>query len=94
MALTVAQAVQRARGELAQLAGQPVAGVVSCVQDGEGWRVTLETLERRAIPDSQDLLAAYEVRLDAEGAAVKFQRLRSRRRGDPVEETAEGAQRG
>jgi len=85
---TVGQVVERAREEIARLTGQPIAGVVSCVQEGERWRVTLETLERKAIPDSSDLLAAYAVLLDEGGHLVNFQRLRLRRRGEPVEERA------
>ena len=84
--LTVAQAVQRAGREMAQLTGQPLAGFVSCVHDGEQWRVTLETVDRKAVPDSADLLATYLAILDGEGAVVNFERLRTRRRGEPVEE--------
>jgi len=83
---TVGQVVERARRGIAQLTGQPVAGVVSCLPEGGRWRVTLETLERKAIPDTADLLAAYAVLMDEEGNLVNFQRLRVRRRGEPVEE--------
>jgi hypothetical protein len=86
MPLTVAQAVQRARQEMAQLTGQPIASVVSCAQQGQGWRVVLETLERKAVPDSSDLLATYEVLMDGEGTLTTFQRLRVRRRGQTMEE--------
>ncbi len=86
MILTVPSYVEKARANIAQLTGQPVATVISCGQEGERFRVTLETLERKAVPDTLDLLATYAVILDEEGGLVNFCRLRTRRRGDPIEE--------
>lgn len=83
-ASSVAQVAQKAREDMAQLTGQPVVSVVSCAQEADGWRVVLETLERKAIPDSSDLLAAFAVILDRDGALINFQRVRVRRRGDPI----------
>ena len=38
------------------------------VEEVEGeWRVTVEALERKAIPDSQDVLGRYEIRLNKNG---------------------------
>jgi len=85
MQLTVTQAVERGREEIARLTGQPIVSVVSALQEGEQWRVTLETLERKAVPDASDLLAAYLVLLE-DGGLVNFQRLRVRRRGQPMNE--------
>jgi hypothetical protein len=34
------------------------------------------------IPDSADILAVYEVRLDADGALISYQRTRRYARGD------------
>ncbi|MBI4235903.1 MAG: gas vesicle protein [Chloroflexi bacterium] len=82
----VALVIERARQQMRALTGQPVACVVSCVQEGEGWRVVLETLERKAIPDSADILAIHSATLDADGNILGFQRLRTRRRGQPVED--------
>lgn len=89
MALRIANVVDKARDEIARLVGQAIASVVSCVHDDGHWRVTLETVERKAIPDTADLLAAYLVLLDEAGGLVSFQRLGVRRRGEPVEEREE-----
>ena len=35
--------------------------------DGE-WHVTVEVLERKAVPDTQDLLGRYEIRLNMQGS--------------------------
>ena len=82
---TVAQAVEKGRDEIARLTGQPIVSVVSCLKEGEQWRVTLETLERKAVPDTSDLLAGYLVLLE-DGRMVNFQRLGVRRRGQPMRE--------
>ncbi len=49
--------------------------------DGE-YLVSLEALERKAIPDSMDVLGMYEVRLDNEGNVLSFERKKLRKRGD------------
>lgn len=86
LGLPVRGIVARAREQIAQLTGRPATGVVRCASEGEGWRVVVETLERKAVPDTSDLLAVYAVLVDAEGEMVDFQRLRVRRRGEPVED--------
>lgn len=85
MPLTVTQAVEKGRDEIARLTGQPIVSVVSCLKEGEQWRVTLETLERKAVPDTADLLAGYLILLE-DGRVVNFQRIGVRRRGQPIKE--------
>jgi hypothetical protein len=85
MPLTVAQAVEKGRDEIARLTGQPIVSVVSCLKEGQQWKVTLETLERKAVPDTSDLLAGYLVLLE-DGRVANFQRLGVRRRGQPMRE--------
>jgi hypothetical protein len=41
-----------------------------------GWRVALEVVELRRIPDSTDVLASYEVELDGDGKFLGFERGR------------------
>ena len=41
-----------------------------------GWKVTLEVVELRRIPESTDVLATYEVELDADGRFLGFSRGR------------------
>jgi hypothetical protein len=45
-------------------------------------RVTLELVERHAIPDSQDLLGIYEVLADDSDNIQTFRRISMRRRSD------------
>jgi hypothetical protein len=41
-----------------------------------GWKVTLEVVELRRIPESTDVLASYEVELDGDGGFLGFSRGR------------------
>jgi len=49
-------------------------------EDG-GWSVTVEVVEIHRIPDSADILAAYQADLDADGQLVAFHRTRRYTRG-------------
>ena len=59
-----------------------VSSVTSVSRDETGWRVTAEVLERRAVPDSGDLLGIYDLRLDEGGGILRYERTRMRRRSD------------
>jgi hypothetical protein len=65
-----------------------LSGVSSIAKTDEGWRVTLELVERASVPDTMDLLGVYEVRLDHEGELIGYERTRVRRRCD-LEEKAD-----
>jgi hypothetical protein len=51
--------------------------------EGE-WRITVEALERKSIPDSLDLLARYEIRLNKNGALIGWTQKVIRRRCDRI----------
>jgi hypothetical protein len=59
-----------------------VSVITSVAPDEGGWRVTAELVERRGIPDTNDLIGVYELRLDAAGTVLRYERTRLRRRGD------------
>lgn len=55
------------------------------VEEVEGaWRVTVEALERKAVPDSQDLLGRYEIRLNKNGDLIGWTQKIIRKRCDPI----------
>ena len=78
--------IKKAQEKFAQLSKIPVDGVTGLSKSEEGWIVSLEGLERRAIPDTMDVLGLYEVRLDNEGNLLGFERKKLRKRGDTEEE--------
>ena len=47
-----------------------------------GWRATADLVERRGVPDTNDLIGMYEIHLDPQGNFMRYERIRIRRRGD------------
>ena len=75
-----------ALGEVAELVGCPAEGVIAVRKDGEGWIVTVEVLEMARVPETTDVLASYDVRVDLDGDVVEYQR-RSRYLRSHVEDS-------
>ncbi|MBM3474245.1 MAG: gas vesicle protein [Armatimonadetes bacterium] len=67
---------QRGKEQLAELTGLQPDTVSSLAQDEKGWRVSVEMIEMKRIPDSQDVLASYQSCLDEEGRLVSYERGR------------------
>ena len=89
MALAMTDVAERAKRQLAEVTGfKPVAAIGS-YRDAKGWHVSVDMLEMARLPDSTDLLGTYAVDLDEEGSMVKFEKKRSRLRGQPYEEAEE-----
>jgi len=78
--------IKKAQEDFARLSQMPIDGVIGLSKTEEGWAVSLEGLERRAIPDTMDVLGLYEVRLDSEGNLLGFDRKKLRKRGETEEE--------
>lgn len=66
--------------------GRPLDGIVSIVQNEEGWVVRVDCLERRAVPDTQDILGQYAIEFSADGTIQGYSRSHRHRRGDTGEE--------
>ena len=49
--------------------------------DGE-WRVIVEVLERKAVPNTQDLLGRYEVKFSMDGVLLGWSQRMVRKRAD------------
>ena len=82
--LSAADAARAAVVQLDDLTEHDVEGVVSVERDDDGWRVGLEVVESHRIPDSADILAVYEVRVDDDGELVSYRRGRRYFRGQTV----------
>jgi len=84
--MNASEIINRAREEFVKLGKSPADGVTGLNKTEEGWRVLLEALERKAIPDTMDVLGLYELRLDDEGNLLGFDRKKLRKRGETKEE--------
>jgi len=85
MGLGMGEIVKRARSELNALTGLDIASTIRAEKEGAEWLVSLEVVEKHSIPESMDILAAYETRLGEEGNMVEFHRTGMRRRIDTAE---------
>jgi hypothetical protein len=65
-----------ARELLEELNGAEVESISAIDKTRDGWRVTLETVEVRRVPDSMDVMATYDVELDGDGDLVRYDRRR------------------
>jgi hypothetical protein len=80
-ALSVFQVIESTMRSLALLKLR-LSSITSVAKDEEGWRVTAELVERKGVPDTNDLLGMYEFRLDHAANVLRYERTRMRRRGD------------
>jgi len=80
------QVVEKARKEFIGLGKKPADGITGLSKTKEGWAILLEALERKAIPDTMDVLGLYELRLDDEGHLLGLDRKKLRKRGETKEE--------
>jgi hypothetical protein len=67
---------------ISELVGREPVGMTSVeATDIDGWVVEFEVVEDRRIPSSADILALYEVEMDANGELLGFRRRRRYLRG-------------
>ncbi|WP_340605268.1 gas vesicle protein [Halalkalicoccus tibetensis] len=83
-------AVRTKINEVAEdLIGRPLISVVSVDRDRKkdddeepGWVAAVEILERKSVPDTQDILGRYEITLDADQTITGYRRTHRYRRDD------------
>jgi gas vesicle protein GvpO len=76
-----ASAARRAAELVATLSGRTPESVISLARTEGGWQVGVEVVEVSRIPDSADILAVYDVRLDEHGGLISYRRLHRYARG-------------
>ena len=74
---TAVEVAQRARRELAAITGLESERVTSLEPRDDGtWRMTVEMLELQRIPETDDVLGAYDMVVGASGELLCYQRAR------------------
>lgn len=81
--LTAVAASREAISQFHGLTGRTPEAVLGVSKRDDGWHVRLEVVEARRIPDSSDLLAEYDVDMDASGEIVNYARGGRYVRGRP-----------
>ena len=55
-------------------------------EDNNEWRTVIELVERRAVPDTQDIIGRYQLKLTSTGDVAGYELLERYQRGDMKEE--------
>ena len=80
--ISAMKAAEIAERELARITKREIVGVTGVSPDDGKWRVAIEIIEKKSIPDAQDILSGYEVTVDEEGNVLDFMRKTMRKRGE------------
>ena len=78
---TAREAAELARQYIAEMTDREPVQMTSVSPTEDGWLVEVEVIEDRRIPSSSDILAVYEVELDANGELLAYRRIRRYLRG-------------
>jgi hypothetical protein len=82
MEITVPKLIERAREQLAEATGLKLSTTVGASKDDKGWRISVEMIEKKSIPDGMDILGTYEAWLNDKGELLEFSRKKLRKRID------------
>jgi hypothetical protein len=63
--------------------------IVDIKEKNNEWAVTVEVLQRKAIPDTQDLLGRYVIRIDKDGEVLGWTQKMIRKRSDLTKSEAQ-----
>jgi hypothetical protein len=86
--LSAVELARAAMTAVQELTGYGSQAATALEWDGESdtWRVTVEVVELERVPNTTDVIGAYEVRLDSQGALHGYRRLRRFTRAETREE--------
>lgn len=86
-AISAAEAARRSVENVVEFTGRDVENVVAIDRRDGDWYVNVEVVESHRIPDTTDVLAIYEVRLDPCGELLSYRRTCRYARGQLDRET-------
>ena len=84
MAVVLSELIGKARTQLGEFTGLPLGSTVSARKGERGWRLQVEVVEKKSIPDGQDILATYELTVDEDANVLDFTRIAMRKRVEAV----------
>ena len=83
--MEIKELAERAKSQLVGVTGLKPITVTRTFKDEQGWHITLDMLEMARIPPATDVLGDYDVLMGEDGNMLKFERRRTRLRGEPLE---------
>lgn len=85
MAMSIPELVEKAREELVKVTGLELSTTLGAVKGENGWKISVEMVEKHSVPDQMDILATYDAIVDDDGNLVNFNRKGLRKRIDTQE---------
>jgi hypothetical protein len=79
------EAVRLAPEYVTEITGHQAVQMTGVAPTEGGWIVEAEVVEDRRIPSLADILALYEIELDADGILLAYPRTRRYRRGEALD---------
>ena len=79
---SAAEIGQLALSQLGSMTGSGVESITGLERTDDGWTVEVVAVELRRVPNTTDVLASYEVRLDSGGELQGYRRMERYSRGD------------
>ncbi len=58
--------------------------IISIGENDDTWTIVIEVIERKVIPNTQDLLGRYKIQLDKRGELLGWKQTMIRRRSDVI----------
>lgn len=77
---------KKAKDTVKNLVEKEVLSVIGLNKEGEDWLALVEVLERKAVPDTQNIIGLYEVKFNKNKSLSGYKRVKVRRKGDTEEE--------
>ena len=74
--------IEQAKKQLADLTGFKEPAGIGLRKEKEGWVATVEIIEKKSIPEGMDVIGTYEVRLDAKGDLLGYEKIAMRKKMD------------
>lgn len=84
--MSATQVARAAAEVLSLLTGRTPESVTGIERRDDGWRVRLEVVETHRVPETNDLMALYDVDLDGSGEFTGHRRVRRYSRGQGGED--------
>ena len=81
---TVKEVGDEALLQIESILNRKAQEITDVSKKGDYWHVQLEVLERKAIPDTQDILGIFELKLDSNLDVIEYKRVGMRHRGDMI----------
>jgi len=87
--LNIQEIGEKASQAAVVLLKKPMDSIISLNKEQDGWLAEVEVVERKSVPDTQDILGRYEMKFNEVGELQGYRRIKLRRRLDREEITDE-----